>query len=262
MSLILTTALLAFTLPSLAQSPQTQQPAAQQPTTTTTTTTTTSTEAAQDPDPSSQPDQQQTPAPSKDRPTENDRIFGVLPNYTTVRNSDQVPPLGTGPMFRLAALGSFDPYVVPFLAGVTGLSQLERKEPSWKFGKEGYAKRYAAAFADNTIGNFLTTAVMPSTLKQDPRYYELGTGSFRHRFAYAASRSLVTRSRSSGQPQFNVSELGGNFIAAGLSNLYHPADDRTVTGTLMRWGMQVMWDTLSNEMKEFWPDIHNYLRHH
>jgi hypothetical protein len=30
----------------------------------------------------------------------------------------------------------------------------------------------------------------------------------------------------------------------------------------MRWGMQVMWDTLSNEMKEFWPDIHNYLRHH
>src|SRR6516225_3538358 len=119
MSLILTTALLAFTLPALAESPQTPQPAAQQPTTTTITTTTT--EAAQDPDPSSQPDQQQTPAPSKDRPTENDRIFGVLPNYTTVRNSDQVPPLGTGHMFRLAALGSFDPYVVPFLAGVTGL---------------------------------------------------------------------------------------------------------------------------------------------
>jgi hypothetical protein len=55
---------------------------------------------------------------------------------------------------------------------------------------------------------------------------------------------------------------GGNAIAATLSNLYYTASARTLAGTLTRWGMQVMWDTLSNEMKEFWPDIRAKLHHH
>jgi len=42
---------------------------------------------------------------------------------------------------------------------------------------------------------------------------------------------------------------------AGISNLYYPAQDRTATETLTRWGMQAMWDTVANELKEFWPDI-------
>ena len=32
------------------------------------------------------------------------------------------------------------------------------------------------ALADNSSGNFLTTAVLPSALKQDPRYFEMGQG--------------------------------------------------------------------------------------
>jgi len=30
---------------------------------------------------------------------------------------------------------------------------------------------------------------------------------------------------------------------------------RNVPDTLQRWGMQTMWDTVANELKEFWPDI-------
>jgi hypothetical protein len=44
-------------------------------------------------------------------------------------------------------------------------------------------------------------------------------------------------------------------VAAGISNAYHPPEDRTWSGTASRWGIQVMWDTLTNELKEFWPDI-------
>jgi len=35
-----------------------------------------------------------------------------------------------------------------------------------------------------------------------------------------------------------------------------------VAGTMSRWGTQVMWDTVANELKEFWPDIHAKLRKH
>ena len=72
---------------------------------------------------------------------------------------------------------------------------------------------------------------------------------------------MITRGRS-GQAQFNASEIGGNAIAAIVSNLYYAPSERTVTGTLTRWGMQVMWDTLSNEMKEVWPDIRARLHGH
>jgi hypothetical protein len=180
-----------------------------------------------------------------------DHMFGVLPNYTTVEDGAGVPRVTPRQMFQMAELSSFDPYVLPFV----GLVAAFNHAPG-----QAYVHRSATSLADNSIGNFLTTAVMPLAMRQDPRYFESGHGSIVRRVAYAASRSVVTRSRS-GQPQFNVSEIGGNAIAAGLSNLYYTPAERTVTGTLTRWGMQVMWDTLSNEMKEFWPDVRHKLHH-
>ena len=176
------------------------------------------------------------------------RMFGVLPNYATVEGPTEVPPISASLKFKLAALNTFDPYVYPFVGAVAAMNR--------DFGRDnaGYVKQYAVSLTDNAVGNMLTSAALPSLLHQDPRYFERASGGFFSRLAYAASRSVVTRG-DSGQAQFNVSEIGGNAIAAGLSNMYYPSPQRTVTGTLSRWGMQVMWDTLSNELKEFWPDV-------
>jgi hypothetical protein len=107
----------------------------------------------------------------------------------------------------------------------------------------------------------MTTAVVPSLTNEDARYFRSGEGGLFRRMAYAASRSVVTRTRSGGST-FNVSEVGGNLAAAGLSNLYYGPADRTVSGTMSRWGTQVMWDTVANELKEFWPDIRAKLHKH
>jgi hypothetical protein len=179
-----------------------------------------------------------------------DRIFGVLPNYATVEGASAIGPITTRQMFVMTARNSFDPSVFTFVGVVAALGQ---------GGGAGYAPRYATAMADNAIGNFLTSAVLPSAFNQDPRYFERGEGGFLHRAGYALSRSVVTRSRS-GQTQFNYSEIGGNALAAGISNAYYEPSARTVAGTLTRWGMQVLWDTLSNELKEFWPDIRQKMR--
>ena len=190
-------------------------------------------------------------APHTPPAPKSDHMFGVLPNYTTVEDGTIAPRLTTRQTFQMAALGSFDPYVFPFAGVVTAINHAPG---------QSYPQRYATSLADNAIGNFLTTAVTPLVLGQDPRYFRSGHGSLARRAGYAASRSVMTRGRS-GHPQFNVSELAGNAIAAGLSNLYYTPAERTVTGTLSRWGMQVLWDTLSNEMKEFWPDIRHRLHH-
>jgi hypothetical protein len=186
------------------------------------------------------------------------RIFGVLPNYTSVEDPTIVKPVTNSDVFKMAALDSFDPMVYPLFGFVAGVNHLQNNPPEWGGGWPGYGRRYAAAFADNTVCSIITTGVMPSLLQQDPRYFVLGKGRFLYRVGYSASRSAVTHSRT-GKKQLNISEIGGTLVVATISNLYYPSTQRNVSDTLMRWGTQAMWDTVSNEMKEFWPDIRHML---
>ena len=200
-------------------------------------------------------DAQDEPAPKKPN-----RVFGVLPNYGTVEDSAQVSAVTTGATFRNAALNAFDPYVFPFVGATAAFGQLENQEQSLGHGPRAYVARYATSFADSTISSFLTSAIFPALLRQDPRYFELREGSGWRRAGYAASRTVITRSRS-GQAQFNLSGVGGNGVAAAVSNLYYPSADRSAAQTLVRWGTQVMWDAVSNELKDFWPDIQRKMHH-
>jgi len=184
----------------------------------------------------------------------NDRLFGVIPNYTTVESQDPFSPVSVKGKFKLAVDSSFDPYTFPFIGFVALIGQAENSEPSYGQGFEGYGKRYGTAYGDAIIGTFMTTSVFPAMLHEDPRYYQLGHGSFVHRVFYAVSRIVVTRSDSQ-ERQFNSSEIAGNLVAAGISNIYHPSADRSVANTVSVWGTDIMWDTVSNVTKEFWPDI-------
>ena len=187
--------------------------------------------------------------------TSNDRLFWTLPNFLTVENAHNIPPLTAGQKFKVVLRTAFDPVEYPYIGFLAGISQATDSEPGFGQGAAGYGKRYAASFADNTIENFMTGAILPSVLRQDPRYYQLGEGTFKHRLGYAISRIFVTRS-DSGHNQFNASEVVGSALSAGISTYsYHPSDDRTLANALSVWGTQVGWDTVAIGVKEFWPDI-------
>lgn len=187
-----------------------------------------------------------------------DRLFGVLPNYATVETEHQFGPLSTKDKFKLTADSMFDPVTFPFIGFVALIGQAENSEPSYGQGFGGYAKRYGTSYADAGIGTLMTTSVFPSLLHQDPRYFQLGKGSIGHRILYSLSRTVFTRN-DSGNHGFNYSEIVGNGVAAGISNAYHPEDDRTLSNTISVWATDIMWDSASNIAKEFWPDIHRKL---
>jgi hypothetical protein len=189
-----------------------------------------------------------------------DRIFWTLPNYLTVENSSTMPPLTPGAKIMLIARDTWDPFTFCFIGLEAGVNQASNSNPSLGQGFKGYAKRYGLAFADNGIGNFLTSGVFPIVLRQDPRFYEMGRGRFLHRAWYAGTRVLVTRS-DAGATQINYSEFLGNIVAAGISNVYHPGP-RTIRSNLNIFATQVAWDAVSYELKEFWPDIHRLTSHH
>ena len=147
--------------------------------------------------PARQPSDSPKPALPSDNPQgtnpTNDRILWTLPNYLTVENAAHVPPLTIKQKFKITAKDCFDPVEFPFTAILAGIGQAQRSEPSYGQGLKGYGKRFALSFADNTLGNFVTEAVFPSVLRQDPRYFRLGQGGFFRRTGYVLSRIVVTR---------------------------------------------------------------------
>ena len=205
---------------------------------------------------------------SQDRPTStpnasgtsNDRLFFTLPNFLTLENANQVKPLTTGQKYKVVARSSFDYVQYPWYAFLAGISQAENSEPGYGQGAQGYGKRFGAATADGTIENFMTSAVLPSILRQDPRFFQSGHGGFWHRSWYAFSRIIVTRA-DNGESQFNYSEVFGSALSSGISTYsYHPHADKTLSNTGKVWGTQVSYDALTYVVKEFWPDIRRKLR--
>ena len=193
--------------------------------------------------------------------TSNDRLFYALPNFLTLENAGQVPPLTMGQKFKAEVRSEFDYVQIPWYGLLSGISQAENSEPGYGQGAAGYGKRYASAFADGTIENFMVGAILSTVLRQDPRFYQMGRGTFWHRTGYAVSRIFVTRT-DSGHNQFNFSELIGSALSAGISTYsYHPHADRTFPNTASVWGTQVGYDTISLVVKEFWPDIRRKVSH-
>ena len=182
-----------------------------------------------------------------------------MPNYLTVQNETQVKPLTPGQKFKITAEGTFDPYEFVIVGVLAGIRQADNSSPAFGQGAAGFGKRYAAGFADQAIGNIMVGGVFPSLLRTDPRYFQLGKGRFAHRFGYALSRIVVAR-KDSGGHTFNFSEFLGNGAATGISTLYYPAQDRSVSSSLSNWSTQLAVDALGNELKEFWPDIHRKIQ--
>lgn len=208
--------------------------------------------------------------------TSNDRLFFALPNFMTLENTGQVPPLTTRQKYAVVVRGSFDYIQYPWYAFLSGISQADDSEPGFGQGWQGYGKRFGSALADGTIENFMTGAILPSLLHQDPRFFQSGHGTFTHRMFYAVSRNVITRG-DSGKSEFNYSEVVGGAMSAAISTYsYHPkgqyvttttpgrlkyiASDRTLTNTASVWGTQYAYDTLTIVVKEFWPDIRRKLR--
>jgi hypothetical protein len=195
----------------------------------------------------------------QDSGTSKDRLFYALPNFLTVETSN-VPPLTAGQKFKVVTQSSFDYIQIPWYAFLAGISQAEDSEPGYGQGAEGYGKRFGAAFADGTIENYMTGAILPSLLHQDPRFFQSGKGGFLHRTGYAMSRIIITRG-DSGSRQFNFSEVVGSAMSASISTYsYHPKADRTLSNTASVWGSQLGYDTITIVIKEFWPDIRRKLQ--
>lgn len=184
------------------------------------------------------------------REEEEQRVLGAIPNFYVTYVHD-APSLTSRQKFNLAWKSSIDPVTFLSTGAFAGIEQASNSYSAWGQGTEGYSKRYAAGYADDFIGTMIGSALLPSLLKQDPRYFYKGTGSTRSRILYAIANSVVCKS-DSGHWQPNYSSIGASFASAGISNLYYPAANRNgMTLTFQNFLIDKATGAAQNIFQEF-----------
>ena len=185
---------------------------------------------------------------------QSNRIMGVLPNFTAVDSNTLLPRLSTREKYSIAMHDSVD-YSSFVLAGaLAGEGLRSNATPQLGSGAGGFAQYYWRQFTDQAVGTFFTEAIIPQLTHEDPRYYTLGKNGFVKRAGYAISRTFITKN-DAGHDTFNLSEIGGNFSEAGISNLYYPSEERGWNKTVKNFGTATAVTAAANVLKEFWPDL-------
>ena len=195
-----------------------------------------------------------------EREEQSQRALGVLPQFA-VTNRRNAPPLTKGQKFHLFVKSAFDPVELGIVGGQAALSQAENEFPGYGQGMEGYGKRYGATLADEVSSGFWSNFFWASVLKEDPRYFRLGEGTFGHRFKYALVQEVICHTDKGGR-SFSFENALGAFSAGGLANAYYPSSDRGFELTMSRSSIALGYGALGNLFEEFWPDIDRRLHKH
>jgi hypothetical protein len=203
----------------------------------------------------------QTPDPASPNavpPHSDKHILGIIPNFRTTEMPDHYEPIGVAAKFKIAQQDAFDRGTVGLAAAFAGEGLLSNGNRSFGHGVEGYSKYLGGAYADYVIGDYMTEAIFPSLLHQDPRYFRKGKGSGISRLGYSMGQIFITH-RDSGRLDFNYSEVLGNATGVAISNIYYK-DHRTAHDAVSSVSVQIGVDMVTNILKEFWPDFDRKFR--
>ena len=180
---------------------------------------------------------------------EKQRVLGVFPNFYVSYDPNPVP-LSPGQKFQLAFKTLIDPISIVLVAGQAGIEQADNTY-AWGDGAQGYGKRFAGAFGTFFTGDILGNAAFPILFKQDPRYFYKGTGSVHARVLYAIANAIVCKGDNH-HWQFGYSPVLGGLAAAGISNAYYPAPNRSGAALIFEsTAIGTGFSAISNIFQEF-----------
>jgi hypothetical protein len=154
---------------------------------------------------------------------EKQRVFGVIPNFYVVydRHPESLTPKLK---FKLALRLASDPITLAGIGLVAGIRQAA-DSPNYQQNAKGYGQRFGVTAANGLTDIMLGSALLPSLLHQDPRYFYQGTGTKTSRFFHALSYPIVCQG-DNGHQQLNYSNLIGDLGSAAISNTYYPRSNR------------------------------------
>ena len=163
-------------------------------------------------------------AVEEEKVEEHQRVLGVIPNFYVEYDRQDVVPMPAMLKFKLALKASTDVVSLAAAGFLAGVNQAANS-PHYVEGAKGYGQRIGAAYAEGATDILISGAILPTLLRQDPRYYYQGTGTKKSRFLHAVSSPIICKG-DNGHSQFNLSSVGGDLISGALAETYYPPVDR------------------------------------
>jgi hypothetical protein len=179
------------------------------------------------------------------------RVLFLFPGYETIQ--DPVTPvatLRTKQKFEMAYRKTVDPSFIVESAMFAGYDQVANYGPQYGSGAGPFAQRFGYNAANLASTFFFTDALLPTMLKQDPRYFRKGSGSIASRVWWAFRSELVAFS-DQGKQMPNYSNLIGFGMSTALSDAYSPDSSVTFPNTMERYGVKIGVSFGLNVMREF-----------
>lgn len=213
------------------------------------------------PPPGTPVDKNGNPIPLERR--EPQRILGFMPNFRTVSGGAAPHPPGFKYNFIVASHQAFDYSSFIFL-GLTSLTaEATNEHPALGKGIEGFGQYTWRGFLDKTDNTYLSAFALSTLLREDTRYYALGSGhNIAVRSLYVISQQGESRTWS-GHKTPNFAGLGAKVLTQYVSRYYYPSSATTFSVLATKFSYSVMRDVAFSSVREFYPDIAaHYVRKH
>lgn len=173
---------------------------------------------------------------------------------------DQWQPLTPAQKFHTFLAHTYSPRT--FLnAGIDATKdKIQSDNREYERGTMGWGQHYGIELATSETDVFFERFLIPTVLKQDPRYFRNPELPFFRRALYSMSRVVITRD-DGGHSTFNASKVLGGAASQALSDLYVPGQSQGMGPIRDRVTFDLLRDAGLNLLHEFWPDMRRKLFH-
>jgi hypothetical protein len=206
-----------------------------------------------------------TPPPPKVR-AQQKRVFGVLPNFTSVSGGGaHYDPPGWKTDFMVASRQNYDYTSIGFALVTSAIAYGQDSHPSLSTVNGGNFPYWAyvwRGFVDKSDGSYQGSFLFPALLHEDTRYFAKGEGSILSRTLNAAG-SVVIAHNYSGKKIPNIAGLMGKVGTQAVSTTYYPAGSEDFGVLAEKFAYACLRQVGFTVLREFSPDIaaHLHRRH-
>jgi hypothetical protein len=126
-------------------------------------------------------------------------------------------------------------------------------------GMKGWAKNAGTLLTEDMTGTFFVTFLVPSIVRQDPRYYRMPHASVPRRIENAMLHPVWSKS-DNGNPMPNLANFIGIPMTIAIANIYVPGRKQGVGPTAESSAIAIASAPIDSLTTEFLPDVAKHFK--
>jgi hypothetical protein len=160
---------------------------------------------------------------------------------------------------RIAASNVVDPFNLATIGVSAAITIGSNPDSAYGPGMKGWAKNSGTLLTEDMTGAFFVTFLVPSLIRQDPRYYRMPKASIPRRIANAIVHPVWSRS-DNGNHMLNLAELLGIPATIAVANVYVPGRKQGIGSIAESSAVAIASSPIDTLTTEFLPDVAKHFK--